>query len=109
MNWAYSQLNLGEAVEALATLYGVEPSEAVDELISESRPRLAGSRAVAGRRRAPCNAPGRWRSRAARPIAQALESVRRSGPLPQRKGDSHSFRQAHDDLLVAERLMHDAT
>lgn len=105
VNWAYSLLNLGEAVEALAALDVLEPSEALDayQRVANEAGRIPEPWLVG----AAHHALGRLRSRAAETIAQALGDS--GDPDPSAEEERLALlRQAHADLLAAERLMHDA-
>lgn len=106
VNWAYSQLNLGEVVEQLAALDGVEPREAVEayqRVVNEAR-RIPEAWLVGCAH----HALGRLRSREAWTIGHALEDS--DDPDPSAEQERLALlRQAHADLLAAERRMHNAS
>ena len=105
VDWAYSQLNLGEAVEALAALDGLESGEALDayQRVADKAARIPEPWLVGGAH----HALGRLRSRAAGVIAEALADD--DDPDPSVEEERLALlQQAHADLLAAERLMHDA-
>jgi tetratricopeptide (TPR) repeat protein len=105
VNWAYSQLNLGEVVEELAALDGVDPREAVDayQRVVNEAARIPEPWLVGGAH----HALGRLRSRAAGAIAEALEELDDLDPSAEEERLA-LLRQAHVDLLAAERQMHNA-
>jgi CHAT domain-containing protein/tetratricopeptide (TPR) repeat protein len=105
VDWAYSKLNFGEAVEALCEIDRIDPQEAIEayQSVAEEADQLP-ERWLVGSAH---YALGRLRRRAADVVGLGLEDQEQPDPREEAKRRT-LLRDARVDLLAAQELMRDA-